>query len=141
MDYIKIGRALDHMSRNKYNEYCPDEIINEIFNYTGDIKEMDSNIVKFRFTLNVKYNREDFIDNAYTYTIYYCECCREEYQRDTIRQHFRTKKHKNNMNKNRKNIKKVYNRIINSYVKDIKKEYYTKDVELISVSYTDIFLK
>ena len=112
MNYILLGRQLDRYAIEDGYTCMPDDIINNILNYTGKIEYKPTFI--YLVSIRFNYDRYSWKSNTETesgkyevsiggnnrrgrYETYYCSCCDRFYQ--NIKPHFKTQKHPNNYEK------------------------------------------
>jgi len=111
MDYILLGRELDKEARNNGYTNCPDELIQLIVDYTGNIKDKPTGFFLIqihynydsyyhRFILENGYRKDkwEFLGNRSTFStpIYFCAVCNRKYT-NKGKNHRKTPKHIRNL--------------------------------------------
>ena len=112
MDYILLGRSLDKESRENGYPNCPDDIIQLILNYTGDIRQTGTGFFLIQpnysydsYFVDYKNNRKMTIckrkprRTTYTDPYYFCSVCNRRYV-GKGKGHMKTDKHIRNLGLN-----------------------------------------
>ena len=104
MNYITLARQLDILAKDtkQYNT-CPDDIMNLVLEYTGDIKKESTRI--YRIEIEFSYDKLNRNNGGLTkdkigyFYKFYCSCCDKFYDKGGYVGHLHRKIHKTNHKK------------------------------------------